>query len=263
VNSSIVRVINANNTYEDKQMTDKEIVEELLNGASLRTFMMPDSSIPSNYPEHIETYDLPHIIVSGEYFWGKSETAHLTSQLRASAFCYTNIDNIFCSYNPMIHKVFFMSKKRYKTHKWYLREDYTLIWDSEKDNPTDSIKKEIESCSKFKIAMLDSEDIWNIHPVDLPMYYLQEGKFELKTVMDEYPIFFRYVEETKKHVSNNSEFLSAKPDDNMSLGYELFNEFFTFYSLSSDGSYYNYFDVPRGTKQKYKRLKIYVDRING
>ena len=42
MNSSIVRVINANNTYEDKQMTDKEIVEELLNGASLRTFMMPD-----------------------------------------------------------------------------------------------------------------------------------------------------------------------------------------------------------------------------
>ena len=97
MNSSIVRVINANNTYEDKQMTDKEIVEELLNGASLRTFMMPDSSIPSNYPEHIETYDLPHIIINGENFWGKSETAHLTSQLRASAFCYTNIDNIFSS----------------------------------------------------------------------------------------------------------------------------------------------------------------------
>ena len=163
-------------TAEMKTLTDKEIIKKLLNGASLRTFMIPDESIPSNYPEHIETYDLPHIIINGEYFWGKSETTHLIHTLGSrdagvTSFCYTNIGNIFCSYNPKTSGVMFMNKRRYRAHRWYLNDNFRMIWDSEMDNSTEVIRQEIESCSKFKIAMLDSEDIWNIHPVDLPMYY--------------------------------------------------------------------------------------------
>src|SRR3990167_3019389 len=121
MSESRVSFISSNNAYDEDQMSNNDIIDKLLDGASLRTFMIPDSSIPSNYPEHIESYDLPHVIINGGYFWGKSETAHLTPQLRVAAFCYTNIDNIFCSYNPMIHKVYFMSKARYKMHRWNLK----------------------------------------------------------------------------------------------------------------------------------------------
>ena len=73
--------IEVTETTEIMTLTDKEIIEKLLNGASLRTFMIPDESIPSNYPEHIEAYDLPHVIINGDYFWGKSDTAHLIHTL--------------------------------------------------------------------------------------------------------------------------------------------------------------------------------------
>ena len=247
-------------------MTDKEIIEKILNGASLRTFMIPDESIPSNYPEHIETYDLPHVIITGGYFWGKSETAHLfhtlgIMEMGIGAFCYTNIDNIFCSYNPDLTGVTFMNKKRYKKHAWILKENYRLIWDSENDSSTEKIKRAIESCSKFKIAMLDSEDIWNIHPVDLPMYYTGDRIFELKTVYDFYAIWFRYPDEIKKFIVQFSDFFSAESTDNSkTLRFEC-QKFTTFYSIRSDGTYYNFFDIPRKTTQKYKRLKVFVDTL--
>lgn len=152
-----------------------------------------------------------------------------------------------------------MNKIRYREHIWHVREDYKLIWDSNEGSLTEAVKKAIKQCSKFKIAMLDSEDIWNIHPVDLPMYYSTEGKFILKTVMDAYPVFFREASILMVVKQKCPDFFKEQHKDIL-----LFkcNKFISFYSLSSDGTYYNSFDIPRGTKQKYKRLKIYVDRIN-
>ena len=77
-------------------MDDWEIVEKLLNGSSLRTVMTPDPSLPSNSPEHIEGFDLPHVIITKDHFWGKSETAHLVHVMGEAkfgevAFCYANL----------------------------------------------------------------------------------------------------------------------------------------------------------------------------
>ena len=252
-------------TSEMKPLTDKEIIEKLLNGASLRTFMIPDESIPSNFPEHIETYDLPHIIINGDYFWGKSDTAHLgytkdRLNMMIVAFCYTNIGGIFGNYNPNKGSVRFMNKRRYKIHRWYLKENYRLIWDSEESKSTEEVMKAIELSSKFKIAMLDLEDVWNIHPVDLPMFYTSKKKFELKTVFDNYPMFFRYPSEVKKLLHQFSELFESNTPDKLQ---ECINinckGFCSFYSVSPNGDYYNYFDISRKTTQRYKRLKVFVD----
>lgn len=267
MSKSAVRVVSGDETYEDILMDDGEIVQKVLNGASLRTFMIPDSSMPSNYPEHIETYDLPHVIINGEYFWAKSETAHLRYTIgkqdwNSAAFCYTNIGSIFCGYVPAIHGASLMSRLRYKTHCWNIKENYNLIWDSETSLSTEPVKKAIEACLKFRVAMLDAEDVWNIHPVDLPMYYTEAGTFELKTVMDEYPFFFRYPGETKKLLADHHDFFANKPDDNVTLSAEaLF--FYTFYALKSDGTYYNFFDIARNTTQRYKRLKVFAGHSGG
>lgn len=37
------------------------------------------------------------------------------------------------------------------------------------------------------------------------------------------------------------------------------HRFPVFYSLFSDGTYYNAFDVARGTRQAYERLKVFAD----
>lgn len=33
------------------------------------------------------------------------------------------------------------------------------------------------------------------------------------------------------------------------------------HSLFSDGTYYNVFDAPRGTRQQYRRLKLFADVV--
>ena len=35
--------------------------------------------------------------------------------------------------------------------------------------------------------------------------------------------------------------------------------FSTFYSVFSDGTYYNFYDIARSTKKNYKRLKVFSD----
>lgn len=177
-----------------ESLTDEGIIESVIEGASLRTVMIPDDVIPSNNPLHIESYDLPHVIVNGGYFWGKSETAHLGQTLgqpprNTGSFCYTNIGNIFSYFSHDPNTLLLYNKKRYKSHSWRTKGDFRLVWDSLLDQSSAEVKKEIESGSKFKIAMLDSEYIWNIHPIDLPTYFPKENRFELKTNMDWYPTF--------------------------------------------------------------------------
>lgn len=253
-----------------ERVTDQKIVQRLLDGASLRTFMIPDDAMASNRPEHIETYDLPHVFINGDSFWGKSETTHLGHALGSGktgevAFAYTNIGPLFCSYNPFTRGARLMSKKRYKKHEWVLRDHFRLVWDSEKGGATGEIKREIEAASKFKIALLDSEEIWNIHPVDLPMYYSKEGVFEFKTVDDQYPTFFRYPSQTGELLRRYHDFFNHRPEDDESGFIRLGDcpQFYSFYSIRSDGSYYNFFDIPRNTVQRYKRLKVFADVSNG
>ena len=95
-----------------------------------------------------------------------------------------------------------MRKDRYKTHEWKLIRNFRLIWDSDDNQPADIVASEIEACAKFRIAMLDCEGIWNVHPVDLPMYEKESGQFQLKTVWGSYPMFFRDANEQDKVVAD-------------------------------------------------------------
>jgi len=256
-------------------MTDKDLIEKLLEGASLRTVMVPDEKIPSNYPEHIETLELPHLVLNGNYLWGKSEPGHGVYHLGekvypACSFCYTNITDIFCSYTPSTNCCVFMNKKRYRKHTWSVRENYRLAWDSDtigngsstrEKASTEIIKKEIERASKFKIALLDSEGMWNIHPIELPMYYAQEKSFVLNSPGDQYPIFFRAPNEILDFQKKNDAFFNTDLSESASgLKCSDMQAFYSFYVVKSDGSYHSAYDIPRGTSQSYQRLKVFVER---
>ena len=243
-------------------MTDEEIVQGILEGCSLRTFMVPDPALPRNQPEHMESYDLPHVVIKGKHFWGKSFTGHLIhllgeAPISLNAFCYTNSADFFCSNCPMDYSTTFMRKDRYKTHEWNLIKNYKLIWDSENNQPVDIVASEIEACAKFKIALLDSEGIWNVHPVDLPMYEKESGQFQLKTVWESYPMFFRDANEQDKVAA---EFYKKDWGGvGMLLQHSL--QFECFYSVFPDGTYFNFYDIQRNTKREYKRLLVFTDNV--
>ncbi|MBF0526833.1 MAG: hypothetical protein HQK56_17250 [Deltaproteobacteria bacterium] len=247
-------------------MHDQEIVQKLLGGASLRTFMIPDPFLPSNRPEHWEVYDLPHIIINGDYFWAKSRTEHLfhlhgQGIQGTGAFGYTNICDAFCDYDPATGKGKLMYKKRYKEHRWVVNEDWIQVWSSKENGSKEMLIEKIKSAARFKIAMLDSEGVWNIHPVDLPCYFPGDDYFQLKTVFDGYPFFFRSPDNTKEIYDRNLAFLAGQPKEN-TMGTMEFqdNVFYTFYMIFSDGKYYNMFDIPRGSFQEYLELRVFAEK---
>ena len=175
-------------------MTDDEVIAKILDGYSLRTSMVPDPAIPTNRPEHVESYDLPHVVIDGDRFWGKSDTVHLfhthgdternlipgDTRNGLAAFCCSNKGDLFFSYTPDQDRLSTINRSRYKKHAWALRGKNTLIWDSEDDETAQVVGKAIECAAKLNIAMLDNEDIWNVHPVDLPMYETGAGRFQFK-----------------------------------------------------------------------------------
>jgi len=241
-------------------MTDEELVQGILEGCSLRTFMVPDPAMPNNYPEHMESYDLPHVIINGTHFWGKTEYGHLhhvpgNAPYGLNAFCYTNAAEIFCAIRVDDGLVALMRKDRYKTHEWKLVRNHKLVWDSGGDQPVEAVAREIEAGAKFRIALLDREGIWNVHPVDLPMFEKESGRFQLETSWDRYPTVFRqgsFPEDALATVFKSERDMGTmiEPDT-----------FETFYSVFPDGTYYNFYDIQRKTTHGYERLKVYSDIV--
>ena len=241
-------------------MTDKEIIQGILEGCSLRTFMVPDPAMPSNYPKHKESYDLPHVIINGAHFWGKAAHGcllHIPGEppYGLNAYCYTNSADIFCAISPDNDRVALMRKDRYKTHEWKLVRNYKLVWDSSGDQPAEVVASVIDACAKFKIALLDSEGILNVHPVDLPMYETESGRFQLKTVRDGYPIVFRHKTPPREWITKCQEIEREEHTVFQSHKFECF------YSVFSDGTYYNYYDIQRNTRQNYERLLVFSDNL--
>ena len=244
-------------------MTDADIIEKILDGWSLRTFMVPDPAIPSNAPRHMESYDLPHLVIHGDLFWAWSRTLHLMvhddAPIANLAFCYSNIANIICSYRPDVEDgLRIMAKNRYAEHEWRLLHRHKLVWDSSVDNTADAIKREIENGSRFTVAMLDEENIWNIHPVQLPFFYEESGLFELRTESERYPLVFRTPEYFRDHLTDTDVLAKMLKDPRIMYTVDT-PAFFTFYTLYSDGTYFNYFDISRTSRQKYRRLKVFSD----
>ena len=226
--------------------------------------MVPDPTFPSNAPRHSETYDLPHVVINGQDFWAMSETRHLSiadgTAFPNVSFCYTSTGDIFCSYGEGVEsRLNVMPKSRYEIHEWRLRRRHGLIWDSNGGTPASVIGDEIEQGSKFMIAMLDAEDIWNVHPVDLPMYYAESEAFELKTASDHYPQVFRDPDAFRKRIMDDEGVRNIWSDGEVALSTA--REFSTFYRLISDGTYVNYYDIPRSSQQEYKRLMVFSDNV--
>lgn len=248
-------------------MTDSEIIGKLLDGYSLRTFMVPDPAIPSNYPEHSESYELVHVIVKGDYFWGKpydSVTPNEDGEIHGKhSFYYTNSGDFFCNYSLSLNSIRVLPKRRYKAHKWILKKTHKLIWDSERNDPNARIEKEIENASTLKVAMLDSEDVWNIHPALIAFYWSSTDSFKVGTIGEDYPIPVRNPAALKAAVESEfKKFDRSLPIEKQVVDLGNVGMFNTHYQLFSDGTYANFYDVLRSTTQSYKRLMIFSDNLS-
>jgi len=251
-----------------KLKENQRIINALLSGCSLRTFMIPDDAIPTNNPEHLECYSLPHVLIFDDQFWGKTQTAHIGCHEgyvseNPCAFCYTSFGELFFSYTSALSGGVLMSKRRYKHHEWLLKPDFKLIWDSSSasDEPA-SIKKAIKAAATLKVALLDEVGVWHMHLVDLPMFYPERDRFVLKTVHDAYPEDFGVRSTIEAVYDQLRDFFETKPKSNKdNCTHFQCMAFSTFYEIRSDGTYRHYDDFLSGVTRRYRHLKIFSDQF--
>ena len=252
-------------------MDNDEIIKKLIDGHSLYTYMIPDDTIPTNRPLHCEGFYLPHTLIIDNIFWAMSRSVHVADITSRGIpgimcnFCYTKgFGGIFCSYSVPTKGVVFMQRSRYKRHEFITKNSWELIWDSDfrETHPLSLVHEVIRSGARLKIAMQDTENIWNIHPIDLPMYLIESETLRLKTEYFEYPFVFRTPLAIDHLIQKHEAYFSRKTTSNTEgqLVLDCRNQHFKcFYNLCSDGSYYNLYDIPRKTTQKYRRLKVFCE----
>ncbi len=247
-------------------MNSENIVQDLINGASLCTEMIPDASIPSNRPKHLEGFNLPNIIIDGDVFWGMGRAVHCSSRIgefllrEPACFCYSNGPNgLFISMTPVTKGVSLMPIERYEHHRFFVKNDYHLIWDSLAYTDIEPVKQAVMQGLRLKSVLMDNDNLWNIHPVDLTMFYLEESGFALKTELFHYPYFLRDSLEMQKVIGLFNAHKKMHSKDKVA---SMRTEFYpSFYCCFPDGLYCNYFDVTRDTRKTYKQLRIFAEGV--
>lgn len=253
--------------------SDSQIIEKLLSGASLRTVMTPDDDIPGNRPLHDEHFDLPHVIINDGTFFGITKDSLLLNHNKdepAMAFYYSNLEEIFGVISPIDmffrqdKKINFLiaSQKRYKQHQWKIKSNSELVWEFTGDKNNGKLREAICCARKLTVALLDEEDVWNIHPIALPQINRKSDGFILKSEYSAYPYLFRNPPAMKDFMKNHIEkgYFSNKSQYLAYMNKILHQPFFAFYHISPDGTYKSYYDLRRGnTTNKYSNLKIFAE----
>lgn len=253
------------------------LISQILNGASLSVILTPDPSIQKYFPDMIETFDLRHIILSGDQFIGKTDHTHAVHHefkpydlnFRTS-YAYANFAKIVinCSYSENTCRYYHSS--RYLDLKFIALDDFELVWDSENNDDTQSAESAILAGRKIKIGLLDKDDIWNFHPVHMPSFYTDKNFLELFTVQDAMPLFFREPESVINLETmivekfNELEKKSQGQIDRVSVLTPQIDdiEFFsTYYTIRSDGTYLRGQVVRQDEKaENYKALRVFASK---
>ena len=181
--------------------------DDLLNGASLRVVLHPDPEFQTDFPDMIESFSLPHIIIHGGEFIAKTANRHaLAYDYRAydmnSAFSYAYSNFLSYVINCSAAEPFIRlySTTAYQEIKFVAKNGCETVWEY---GSTVSMRRrprwnERSMPGSLKIALLDQDGLWNIHPVHMPSFYVGRNHFELFTEQDALPIVFRYAADLKK-----------------------------------------------------------------
>jgi hypothetical protein len=253
------------------------LVSQLLNGASLSVILTPDPSIQKYFPDMVETFNLRHVVISGDQFIGKTDHAHAIHHefkpydlnFRTS-YAYSNYAKIVINSSYSEKTCRYYHASRYLDVKFVTLDDYEIVWDSEKDKKTQTAEHAILAGRKIKIGMLDQDDIWNIHPVHMPSFYKDKNFLELFTVQGAMPLFFRETESvinletTLVEKFKELETQSKGQIDRVSVLTPQIDdaEFFsTYYTIRSDGTFLRgRIAIKQEEPESYKALRVYASK---
>jgi hypothetical protein len=123
----------------------------------------------------------------------------------------------------------------------------------------------------MKIALKDNDDVWNIHPVHMPSFYVDKNFFELFTDQDSMPAYFRKTNDleviSKKFNSLLKDFLRQNTPKNINTAFNevtMLNpdtEFSSnYYTVRSNGEYlHGKIVITQEEPVSYQSLKVFAE----
>lgn len=188
--------------------SDREIIQKLLNGWTLKTLMEPDIISDPNELPHLENLTLRAVVIKDDIFWGYTLHHHLSitsidyflpscQPPCLNSFLYSNFGekNFFCNVvENLVDHQFTQSiapLSRYRFHQWILVRDYEEIYDLKGLNSKAPVEDAIRKNDDLKCAFLTEDNFWHINNVHIPYFVYKTGKAYFQTEpFKMQPIFF-------------------------------------------------------------------------
>jgi len=262
--------------------TDAEIIDAILSGASLRLVLHPRTKVQIDFPDMYEAFDLRHVILRGQRFFAKTANCHAIpvnfstyDMATAYSYAYSNHYSYVVNSSQQAGTVRIYNKNVYESLQFVPVENFELIWESGTNKDVSPVVNAITEGRLLKIALLDSDGYWNVHPVHMSSFYIDQNNFELFTDQDAIPGVLHdgqdlealesqmtqlLKEAVRKHSPRNLREVFDK------AGFQFENpEFYsTFYTVRSDGSYLRGSTVlKQEEKHQYVALKVFADKLIG
>lgn len=233
--------------------------DDLLNGMSLRVVLHPDTAWQTDFPDMLETVELRHVLIDGSRFIAKTSPLHALHYKfeydlkRSYAYAYCNFANVVLNSSPVSGLLRAYRSSAYKEIHFLLRDTHECVWEHAKDKSVESVEEAIRAGKSLKIALHDSDDLWNIHPVHMPSFFVGRNFFELFTEQDALPVALRNFDVLKE--------IEAQLVDMKAVIFRDPEFYSTFFTVRSDGTYLRGGVVLKDdARRTYKALMVFAER---
>jgi hypothetical protein len=252
--------------------TDRAICSALRAGHSIASVMTPDPLIPSNQPEHRESFVFKHAVVHQDHAWVMTPIAHrvlrsrvaeagIEGQARSTSFVYgIGAGDLFCSHceeDDNQSSTALMHRSRYRDFSFISSSRGECVWSNEDPGNFRRLLAAMEAGSEMVSLLLDEEDILNIDSVNL-VQVSQHGTpaLTLRSEHTTYPLFLREPLSRLRQLFGDIRVGMAQE---LSVANVLGTQFHSYVCAFEDGSYYNFYDEIRTMIRRYKRLEIFAN----
>lgn len=238
-------------------------VSELINGHSLRVVLYPDESLGFYTEATVECFQLPNVVIIGDRFWGSNDCSAASDEhplppgcnwdlTRPGSYIYNNFTDLVVNSSYLSGMVRIYKASKYRQIRFVTVADFRLLWDSESDDDPAAIEKEIEQGKRFKFALLDEQDVWNIHPIDLATYLKKSRQFRIDTPKNGYPEILR----DPDFIAGLAAKFAEVDDYTAGINDQPF--YLSRYRVTSEGHYQHQIGGELVTKE-YRHLKVFCE----
>ena len=252
---------------------------DLLNGHSLRVVLA--SPVPGRRDANalVESLDLCHVVIDGERFWGKTASAGApqgipgdTAQTPYCGCAYAFCDDAgyVVHSSPLWDSCRLIASREFAPIEFVAIPDFRLVWEWGGTGDMTTLRAAIVSGRLIKVALLDHDNIWNIHPVHQPTIRNHEAYFELFTDDDAYPALLRSADAVARiaEASKDARETRAGPDidsgsESSAIRLDGTVPYSAWHIIASDGRYLRGRPAARSESgylgRRYRALKVFAE----